>query len=66
MTVKLGEQVMARQLYSGGSYLSQSQQELFFGWEGTDEVDVKVQWPSGRVTNLPRVKPRQQLVLVEP
>ena len=66
VTVKLGEKVMARQLYSGGSYLSQSQQELFFGWEGADEVDVKVQWPSGRVTNLPRVKPRQQLVLVEP
>ncbi len=66
VTVKIGNNVMARQLFCGGSYLSQNQQELFFGWKGTGKPEVAVQWPSGSVSKLQRVEPRQQLVLVEP
>ncbi len=66
VTVTRGDQRMSRQLYGGGSYLSQSQQELFFGWATGDPVDVEVQWPLGRVTRLQGVQPRQQLVLLEP
>ncbi len=66
VTVKLGDKVMARQLFCGGSYLSQSQQELFFGWQGSGKPEVAVQWPSGNVSKLQHVEPRQQLVIVEP
>jgi hypothetical protein len=66
VTVTHGERKMSRQLFGGGSYLTQHQQELFFGWPTAQEVDVVVQWPSGQVTHLEGVAPRQRLVLLEP
>jgi len=60
------EHVMTRQLYSGGSYLSQSQQELFFRWPGDRSVDLTVQWSGGQRQHLSGVAPRQVLTVVEP
>jgi len=60
------ELVMTRQLYSGGSYLSQSQQELFFRWPGDRPVDLTIQWPGGQRQQLSDVAPGQVLMVVQP
>jgi hypothetical protein len=62
----VGNRVMSRQLYGGGSYLSQSQQELFFGWAEESPADVVIHWPLGKTTRIESVAPRQRLVVVEP
>jgi enediyne biosynthesis protein E4 len=65
-TVTSGERTMVRQLYGGGSYLSQSQPELFFHWPEEDPVDVQVEWPSGKTSRVAGVAPGQRLIVVEP
>lgn len=60
------ELVMTRQLYSGGSYLSQSQQQLFFRWPGDRPVDLTIQWPDGQRQQLIGVAPGQVLTVVQP
>lgn len=64
--VATDDQVMTRQLFSGGSYLSQSQQELFFRWPGNRPVDLTIQWPDGQRQQLSGVAPGQRLTVVQP
>lgn len=59
-------QTMTRQLYGGGSYLSQSQQELFFRWPGDQPVDLAIQWSGGQHQQLNGVAPGQVVTVVEP
>jgi hypothetical protein len=66
VTARLGDGVMSRQLYGGGSYLSQNQQEIFLGWPGKGQPEIVVHWPAGKVTRLDAVGPNQRLVLLEP
>ena len=65
-TLRVGGRSMARQLHGGGSYLSQSQPELGWGWSGSEPAQLSVLWPNGRETRLVNVKPNQRLTLVEP
>lgn len=66
VTVSTTQRQLSRQLFGGGSYLSQSQQELFFGWPEPGTVTIEVQWPGGAVTTQSDVLPNQQLLIVEP
>ncbi len=61
-----GDHMMSRQLYGGGSYLSQSQQELFFRWPGDRPVDLKIEWSGGSRQQVSGIAPGQVLTLVEP
>lgn len=65
VTIQAESASMIRQLYGGGSYLSQSQQELFFGVGSAKVVDIDVSWPSGRTQRLEGVSANQQLTVVE-
>lgn len=64
--ISVGGKTMSRQLVGGGSYLSQSQPELFFRWPSGDSATVQIDWPSGRQTRFENVPARQRLLLVEP
>lgn len=64
--VTAGERTMVRQLYGGGSYLSQSQPELFFHWPQWKSVDVQVEWPSGKKSTFAGVEPGRRMTVVEP
>ncbi|MEM8736685.1 MAG: ASPIC/UnbV domain-containing protein, partial [Planctomycetota bacterium] len=55
-----------RQVYGGGSYLSQSQTDLFFGLAETSQVDLTVSWPSGIAQELKGIVANQILTVVEP
>lgn len=57
---------LTRQLFGGGSYLSQSQQELFFGFDSDTYADLEIHWPSGQTQSLGPVKVNQCLTVVEP
>ena len=55
-----------RWVRSGGSYLSQSEKTLTFGFGSEVEVDsLLIYWPSGRVDVLEHVKADQTLRLIE-
>lgn len=56
---------MVRQLCGGGSYLSQSQQELFLGLGTADSADITVWWPSGKESQLTKVDANQVLTILE-
>ncbi len=66
VTVSVGDHQIMRELYGGGSYLSQSQADLFFRWPQGEAIEVLVDWPSGQQQRLTHVEPRQSLLLVEP
>ena len=60
-----GNRVMSRQIYSGGSYLSQSEQRLHFAWrEEVPSVDLLVRWPNRHQQKL-TIAPCQSLTIVE-
>jgi hypothetical protein len=64
--VDAGETSQIREVRSGSSYLSQSDQRLHFGLGAHVRADrVEVRWPSGVVTELRGVPARQTLRLVE-
>lgn len=65
-TLTVDERVMVRQLYGGGSYLSQSEQVLSFGWPENTAAKLSIQWPSGRLTDIQDVAANQRMLLVEP
>ena len=65
-TVHFGDLTLVRQRYSGGSYLSQSQGELCWGWPSKKAVVLEVQWPNGMITRKMNVRSGQRLTLVEP
>lgn len=50
VTVSAGTERQYRRVHTGGSYLSQSEQTLTFGFRNAAKVDsIRVVWPSGRV-----------------
>jgi hypothetical protein len=66
-TVELntGSRKLVRQLYGGGSYLSQSRRQLHFGWpDNTAPVNLTVRWPDGSSQHL-TVQADQELVVVQ-
>lgn len=65
-TLTVGEHAMVRQRFSGGSYLSQHQPALFWGWDGDETATLEVDWPNGKTTLLNDLEPCQQVTLVEP
>ena len=56
----------SRQHVAGGSYLSQSQQELFFRWRGQSIRSLQIDWPSGRQSRHESLTPRTRTQIVEP
>lgn len=56
----------SRQCVAGGSYLSQSQPELFFRWRGQSIRSLQIDWPSGRQSRHESLTPRTRTQIVEP
>jgi hypothetical protein len=60
--------VMARQLYSGGSYLSDQPHVLHFSWPNDPKdrsVKVVVNWPDGTEESIDNVAPNTDLRIVQ-
>ncbi len=64
--LRVAERQMIRQVYGGGSYLSQSENILSWGWPEQAAADLTVHWPSGAVSQLRGLSPNQEVTLVEP
>lgn len=63
--MRVGKHVMSRQLYGGGSYLSQSEQRLHFSWpEDSETASFSVLWPSGAKQEF-EVAPNQHITIIE-
>lgn len=60
-----GEHKIVRQLYGGGSYLSQSQQDLHFSWPGSAGATLSVRWPDGSTTEPVPVAARRRIVVIQ-
>jgi hypothetical protein len=67
-----GKTSMARQLFSGGSYLSQNQQRLHFAWPVSnpneslhESATLTVHWPDGTESKPVQVAADQHLVIVQ-
>lgn len=54
-----------RQLHGGGSYLSQSQMELFCGVMNDETVDLKITWPDGNQQRIQGLKTNQAWLITE-
>ncbi len=71
--LSVGGSVLVRQLYGGGSYLSQSQQRLHFAWPSAwaanssdaQVASVKVSWPDGTQSETLSVPIDQHSVIVQ-
>jgi len=59
------DQVWSKQLVAGDGYMASNQRMLSFGTGPVERVDVRVQWPSGRITQLRDVATDAGLILVE-
>jgi hypothetical protein len=64
--LKAGPTQLVRHAILGSSYLSQSDQRLFFGLGGyEDKVDLEITWPSGHIDHLHAISSRQFLIVTE-
>ncbi|MEZ6136349.1 MAG: CRTAC1 family protein [Pirellulaceae bacterium] len=68
------QRTQIRQLYSGGSYLSQCQSTLFFSWprpaserkaETETAAEVVVHWPDGRDSAPMKIESNQHITLIQ-
>jgi hypothetical protein len=70
-TVELtaGSHSLVRQLYGGGSYLSQSQQTLSYSWPRAFPEDghaaLRIRWPSGQIQEIAAVSPNRHILVVQ-
>jgi hypothetical protein len=64
--VTAGDLVQVKEVYSGGSYISQNDTRLHFGLGKKDRVDsIEIRWPSGGKTEVIRNVPANQFIVVE-
>ncbi|MBL8766803.1 MAG: VCBS repeat-containing protein [Planctomycetes bacterium] len=64
--VKLADRTLTRQLFLGSSYLCTDTKTLHFGLgRATQYEDLRVRWPSGKVTTLPGGRSNQRLTIRE-
>ncbi len=64
--LKAGSTQLVRHAILGSSYLSQSDQRLFFGLGGYEgKVDLEITWPSGQIDHLRAIDSRQFLIITE-
>ena len=64
--VTAGDLVQVKEVYSGGSYISQSDTRLHFGLGSRTRVDsIEIRWPSGGKTEVIRDVPLNQFVVVQ-
>jgi len=67
LTVGASATVQVREVYAGGSYLSQDSTDVEFGLGFDDMVsEINILWPSGRQQTLTEVPADQVLEVVEP
>jgi len=67
VTARLGVATQIREVKSGDSYLSQSDQRVHFGLGSAAKIDeLRIRWPSGRVQTLTGVAANRILELTEP
>jgi len=65
-TVEAGGHKQMDEVMSGGSYLSQNEQTLYFGLGSATTVDhIEVRWPSGKVQDWKHVLADQTVTLTE-
>jgi hypothetical protein len=65
--LRLGDEVMTRQVQGAGGYLSQSSRVLHFGLGERTKVDrVDIRWPSGRLQSIPFPTINQMHRITEP
>ena len=66
VTLSIGDKQWMRVVYGGGSYMSTSQDRLFWGLGNATQIDrLEVRWPSGKVTQIADVQADQLLRIVE-
>ena len=65
VTVTAGATSWVREVTIGSSFASSSSAYLVFGLGSATSVDVRVQWPSGTVDDIPGVGVDQTVVIVE-
>jgi hypothetical protein len=67
LTVGASATAQVREVYAGGSYLSQDSTDVEFGLGSDDLVnEIRILWPSGRQQTLTDVAADQVLEVVEP
>ncbi len=65
VTVTADGRTQTATLRAGESYLSSNDPRLHFGLAGSETADVKIIWPSGKVTNHPKISRNRLHVLRE-
>jgi hypothetical protein len=64
--LKSRERTQSAQVIGGGSYASSSEKTVHFGVEhGSQPLELKVQWPSGRTQSISVDEIRRELLIVE-
>jgi hypothetical protein len=64
--VTAGDLAQVKEVYSGGSYISQNDTRLHFGLGNRTRVDsIEIRWPSGGHTEVIRDVPANQFVVVQ-
>jgi len=64
--VTAGDLVQVKEVYSGGSYISQNDTRLYFGLGKKTRVDsIEVRWPGGGKVETIRDVPVNQPVIIE-
>ncbi len=66
--LRVGDRVLSRQLFGGGSFLSHSDAEILFRWPSAGErlVALEIDWPSGLKQRFTEISPGRSLRVVEP
>lgn len=66
VTIVSGDLSQIEEVYSGGSYISQNDLRLHFGFETRTKIDsLEVRWPSGMVDKIPGTSANKLLTIKE-
>jgi hypothetical protein len=65
-TIEAGGRTQIDEIFSGGSYLSQNEQAMYFGLGAVRTVDrIEVRWPTGKKQEWSHVPADQTVTLTE-
>ena len=66
VTIKVGDRLQTRHVYSGSGYASQQSSRMYFGLNGATQVDqLTVNWPSGLVQHFKDIAAQHMVRITE-